>query len=153
MALQISNSSAFSSKRIPLHYGLYDSLQQTQWRLTSTLDYGKLAGISLTLLLRTIKVLYVYIFFSFYFSAAPVAYISSWGQGLNLSWRCWPIPQPQQCLILNPLCQRRNSQMYFFLNKRFIEIYFTYYTTHTFKMYKYIFSLFTNVCNLYHSQF
>ena len=40
-----------------------------------------------------------FFFFFFFFVAAPVAYGSSWGQGLNLSCSCRTIAWPQRCQI------------------------------------------------------
>ena len=46
-------------------------------------------------------------FFVCLLRAAPEAY-SFPGQGLNQSHSCWPIPQPRQCRIINPLSKARD---------------------------------------------
>ena len=47
------------------------------------------------------------ILFFFLFMAAPMAYGSSPGRGVELELQLQPMPQPWQCWILNPLSEAR----------------------------------------------
>ena len=63
-------------------------------------------------LFLSVYAIYLFIYFCL-FRAAPTAYGGSQARGQNRSCSHWPIPQPQQHQILNPLIKARDRTCIF----------------------------------------